>query len=84
MTGSAGSTNLSRERFLSYHRGWHDGAARRLQRPEFVNHPTRPDLTKEYLKGYNSGAGASMIAMYRAAKRLKFEPDILRDCGVPK
>jgi hypothetical protein len=52
------SQGVAGELFISYSRGWRDGACSRPKRPEFVEHKTRPDLRDAYLRGYDVGHAA--------------------------
>jgi hypothetical protein len=74
-------SNVNRERYLSYMRGWDAGASNKLLDKKFTEHATRPDLKMEYEKGYAAGRGARRYASNVAARRLKYEPTILRAAG---
>jgi hypothetical protein len=54
-----------------YMRGWRDGAGTVAER---LNHSDMP----EYSQGYKDGYAARSAAANKAAKRLKFKPNILR------
>jgi hypothetical protein len=54
-----------------YMRGWRDGAGSVSMRP---NHSDVP----EYADGYKAGIDARIAAGAKAAKRLKYKPNILR------
>lgn len=70
----------AKERYWSYRRGWIDGAAGKAWRREFIEHPTRPDLTAEYRRGYADGHETKCRVMQDAANRLGHTPSILRVC----
>lgn len=53
-----GNTGASSELFVSYSRGWRDGACSLAKRPQFAEHKTRPDLRDAYLAGYDVGRDA--------------------------
>lgn len=61
-----------RELFAIYRRGWQDGAASRVQRPDHISHPTRPDLSESYRRGYDAGRDAYTRAMGIEADRLGY------------
>jgi hypothetical protein len=61
-----------RELFMLYMRGWRDGSGQRAMREEA--HLRVP----EYDQGYADGYEARQRASARAAKRLKYKPEILR------
>ncbi len=68
------------ERFHSYRIGWKHGATAKTRAPRFVDHPTRPDLSREYELGYVDGRDASFLVAARCAERLGYDPmmNILR------
>lgn len=65
------------ERYMSYMRGWFDGAGRHAIRKELEDHP-RDDLVSEYHRGYTEGQEAGRRASAKAARRLRYKPTILR------
>lgn len=52
------SQGAAGELFVSYSRGWRDGACSLAKRPQFAEHATRPDIRAAYLKGYDVGHDA--------------------------
>jgi hypothetical protein len=52
------SQGVPGELFVSYSRGWRDGACSRGKDPRFTQRTTRPDLREAYLKGYDVGHDA--------------------------
>ena len=70
---------LAYEKFHSYRHGWTDGAKGQFwKRKEFSEHPTRPDLAAEYIKGYEDGETIRRAALAAAAARVGYEPSPLR------
>jgi hypothetical protein len=52
------SQGVAGELFVSYSRGWRDGASALAKRPQFAEHPSRQDIRDAYLKGYDVGHDA--------------------------
>ncbi len=52
------SQGVAGELFVSYSRGWRDGACARPKNPAFAERKTRSDLRDAYLKGYDVGHDA--------------------------
>jgi hypothetical protein len=59
------------ELFQLYSRGWLDGANGAVMRPDHLDVP-------EYSDGYVQGYRARGNALYKACKRLKYKPEVLR------
>jgi len=66
------------ELYMSYGRGWRDGAVNKAIDEKFSKHPTRLDLTKAYMAGYEDGEMDRQIATNRAARNYGYVPSILR------
>ncbi len=49
---------IAAELFVSYSRGWRDGACARPKDRRLAEHPTRLDLCEAYAKGYDAGHDA--------------------------
>lgn len=62
-------------KFHSYTRGWKDGAAAKMKRPEFSGHR----LQGIYDRGYYAGEVARQGAVLWAQVAFGFTPSILRD-----
>lgn len=76
------STGNTRELFQSFVKGWCDGAAMRVMRKVFTEHPTRPDLKESYSDGYAQGCIARRAACKAEADRIGHVPTILRTAKV--
>jgi hypothetical protein len=63
--------------FMSYRRGWIDGATGRMKSQTFAEH-SNPKLTAAYLHGYDIAAIAFAAEMRSAMVVYGYEPDILR------
>jgi hypothetical protein len=63
------------EKVQSYRRGWTDAASGRPEDQKFITHPTRPDLSKEYRRGWFDGVYARVLALNKACRRLKFNAE---------
>jgi hypothetical protein len=74
-------SNEPRERFMSYYKGWRDGAGIKSKDALFTEGAARPDLKAEYERGYADGRRANGAASKRAAKRLGYTPTVLRLAG---
>ncbi len=58
------------EQLQFFRRGWIDGAASRPKRQDHVKHPTRPDLSKAYCRGYDQGHATGVRECSAEAERL--------------
>lgn len=66
------------EKVQSYRRGWRDATSGRLCDPKFLEHPTRPDLSKAYARGYAQGSTARIHADTSAHEYYGYVPDYFR------
>lgn len=69
-----GDQGVAAELFMSYSRGWRDGACARPKRREFDEHPTRPDLREAYMKGYDVGHDAYNRDLLAYAATVGYDP----------
>ena len=69
-----------RESFRAYRAGWRDGSIARTKDARYLTHPSRPDLTRQYERGYQAARDASNLACAKEAERLHYDPrmEILR------
>lgn len=67
-----------REAYMSYQRGWVDGAGHKADRREFTSHP-KPHIRNAYTDGYREGFTARGRAMTSYARKHGYSPSILRD-----
>jgi hypothetical protein len=77
------SESQKRELYISYTKGWRDGASTRFMDVTFTEHATRPDLKAAYEDGFTDGQRARKSASQGAARVYKYKPTILRAQGEP-
>jgi len=63
----------AQERFWSYRSGWGRGAQGKRADPKFAEHPSRPDLSDAYSRGYEDGVLARANALSAEADRLGYD-----------
>jgi hypothetical protein len=63
----------TQELYLSYRKGWLDGAQARVKDEKHIKHLTRPDLTNAYERGYTNGFLARSEALQKEADRLGYD-----------
>jgi hypothetical protein len=68
------SQGVAGELFVSYSRGWRDGACALAKRRDFAEHPTRPDLRDAYMKGYDVGHDAYNRDLTAWAAEVGYDP----------
>ncbi len=66
------------ELYMSYMRGWRDGACSKAMNPKFTEHKTRPDLKEVYEEAYQHGRLARGRAFTYASDRFDYVPNVLR------
>ena len=69
-----------REQFQAFRVGWKHAVNNRAKDLRYITHPTRDDLTDQYVRGYQAARDAVAVAFMGEAERLGYDPhmDILR------
>lgn len=65
--------------YHAFRQGLRDSLARKVAQKRFMEHPSRGDISKAYLRGWDRGVALMSRELLAAQKRYGFTPSILRE-----